>query len=277
MFRSARICVSVCEKDLDALRQTCERAVEWADLIELRLDCLAEIPEQLPELARPVILTLRPAAQGGHRQLTREERRTFWTSMAPQAETVWWDIEGDLVEDLALDWSRVIVSHHDFSAVPNDLEQIYERLARTPAAVLKIAVQANDILDCIRIFNLLDRARNEGRELIAIAMGNAGIATRILGPSRGSLLTYGALEDQHATAPGQVNARKLRSLYHLDTIDEETMICGLVGRPVMHSVSPHIHNAAFISEGVNGVYLPDRKSTRLNSSHMPKSRMPSSA
>ena len=253
---SARICVSVCEKDLDALRQTCERAVEWADLIELRLDCLQEIPETFPELTKPVILTFRPAKQGGHRQLTREERQTFWSSIAPQAKNVWWDIEGDLVHDLAPDWSRVIVSHHDFSGIPNNLEQIYERLARTPAAVLKIAVQANDILDCICIFNLLDRARNDGRDLIAIAMGNAGIATRILGPSRGSFLTYGALDDKSATAPGQVNARKLRSLYHLDTINNETMICGLVGLPVMHSVSPHIHNAAFVSAEVNGVYLP---------------------
>ena len=106
-------------------------------------------------------------------------------------------------------------------------------------------MQANDILDCLPVFQLLDRARSEGREIIAIAMGNAGIATRVLGPSRGSFLTYGALDDESATAPGQVNARKLRSLYHIDTIDDETMICGLVGLPVMHSVSPHIHNAAF--------------------------------
>ena len=34
------------------------------------------------------------------------------------------------------------------------------------------------------------------------------------------------------------------------------MICGLVGMPVVHSVSPHMHNAAFASEGINGVYLP---------------------
>ena len=246
----------MCEKDLDALRATCEQAVEWADLIELRLDCLHELPEKLPQLDSPVILTFRPSEQGGYRNSTREERQRFWSSIAPQAETIWWDVEGDLVHDLTPDWSRVIVSHHDFSGVPNDLEQVYERLARTPAAVLKIAVQANDILDCLRIFNLLDRARNEHRELIAIAMGNAGIATRILGPSRGSFLTYGALDDQGATAPGQVNARNLRSLYHIDTIDSETMICGLVGLPVMHSVSPHIHNAAFVTEKVNGVYLP---------------------
>jgi 3-dehydroquinate dehydratase/shikimate dehydrogenase len=156
----------------------------------------------------------------------------------------------------------VIVSHHDFQGVPDDLEQIYERLTATPARLVKIAVQANDITDCIRVFKLLDRfklhnrAQNEKRELIAIAMGNAGIATRILGPSRGAYLTYGSLEDESATAPGQVNARQLRSVYHVDQISNETMICGLVGMPVMHSVSPHMHNAAFAAERSDGVYLP---------------------
>jgi len=247
----------VCEKDLDALRSACERAVEWADFIELRLDYLdstpAEISELLQGLARPVILTFRPSEQGGHRNLSREERESFWKT-APRGEMVWWDVEDDL--DLSPDCSRVIVSHHDFSGVPNDLQQIYERLADTPARVVKIAVQANDVVDCLPVFQLIDRARREGREVIAIAMGNAGLATRILGPSRGVFLTYGALDDESATAPGQVNAPKLRSLYHLDNIDNETMICGLIGLPVMHSVSPHIHNAAFASEGINGVYLP---------------------
>ena len=249
----------MCEKDRDALRSACERAVEWADLVELRLDCLDGEPEKISELlqdlGRPVILTLRPSEQGGHRKLSREEREAFWKT-APRGESVWWDVEGDLVQDLSPDWSRVIASHHDFSGVPSDLQQIYERLTKTPAHVLKIAVQAHDVVDCIPVFQLLDRARREGREIIAIAMGNAGIATRTLGPSRGAFLTYGALDDESSTAPGQVNAPKLRSLYHIDQIDSETIICGLIGLPVMHSVSPHIHNAAFAAEGINGVYLP---------------------
>ena len=247
----ARICVPVCEKYLAELRSACE----LADWIELRLDCFDKVPDNLEEIKRPLILTFRPSEQGGYRELTREERLRFWSS-APRNESVWWDIEGDLVRDLTPDWSRVILSHHDFSGVPNNLEQIYERLAHTPAAVIKIAVQANDILDCLPVFQLLDRARTEEREIIAIAMGNAGIATRVLGPSRGSFLTYGALDDARTTAPGQVNARKLRSLYHLDTIDDETMICGLVGMPVMHSASSLIHNAAFLDQNLNGVYLP---------------------
>lgn len=255
-----RVCVPVCEKDLVAIRNRCDLAIDWADVIELRLDCLKEIPEDaasvLSNLLRPLILTFRALEQGGYRDSTRAERKEFWISIAPQINSQWWDVEGDLVHELPLDWSRIIISHHDFSGVPKDLDQIYERLASTPAAVVKIAVQASDIVDCLPVFHLLDRAREEGRELIAIAMGNAGIATRILGPSRGSFLTYGALDDDSATAPGQVNARRLRSLYHIDRIDSETMICGLVGLPVMHSVSPHVHNASFESEGINGVYLP---------------------
>ncbi|HET6854703.1 MAG TPA: type I 3-dehydroquinate dehydratase, partial [Pyrinomonadaceae bacterium] len=247
----------MCEKDLDALRSACERATEWADIVELRLDCLEEKPENLlSDISRPVILTFRPSEQGGYRSLTREVRLAFWKTRALSGEGVWWDVEYDVANELSPDWSRTIVSHHDFSGVPDDLDQIYERLAQTPARVLKIAVQANEIVDCIPIFNLIDRARSEGRKIIAIAMGNTGIATRILGPSRGAFLTYGALDDENATAPGQVNARKLRSLYRIDQIDAETMICGLVGLPAMHSVSPHMHNAAFGHEQINGVYLP---------------------
>ena len=136
------------------------------------------------------------------------------------------------------------------------MPEIYERLAATPARVVKIAVHANDISDCIPVFQLIERARTDGRDVIAIAMGNAGLATRILGPSRGAFLTYAALEEESVTAPGQITAQKLRSVYHVDQIDRETMICGLVGLPVMQSVSPHTHNAAFRTAGVNGVYLP---------------------
>jgi len=249
-----RICVPVCEKTIEALESAAIRASEWADVVELRLDCLADLQgfeRVLNRISRPVILTFRPREQGGYRELDQQARQSFWKT-APQPE--WWDIESDLTPET--NWSRIIISHHDFSGVPQDLTQIYERLAATPAAVVKIAVQANDIVDCIPVFQLLDRARREGRDVIAIAMGNAGLATRILGPSRGAFLTYAALAEESATAPGQITAEKIRSVYHVEQIDRDTMICGLVGRPVMHSVSPHMHNAAFRTAGINGVYLP---------------------
>ena len=271
--------------------EACARARVVGDIVELRLDCVeaenwaigtSQFEALIRDQSCPLILTFRPSEQGGHRVLSRAEREAFWKGDWSPFRTALADIESDLVVDeryasyeesfgnrqesfvsreesfvnLAFDWSRVIVSHHDFEGVPADLEQLYERLAATSAHVVKIAVQANDITDCIRIFHVLDRARNEQRNLIAIAMGDAGVATRILGPARGSFLTYGSLADESATAPGQVNARQLRSVYHIDDINDATMICGLVGLPVMHSVSPHMHNAGFAAEGVNGVYLP---------------------
>ena len=251
---SAKICVPVCQTDLSAVR-----TVEYADLIELRLDCLesdpANLPESLQNISGPVILTYRPSEQGGHRHLTREARLKFWQT-APRGERIWWDIEGDIADELSPDWSRVIVSHHDFNSVPDDLNDIYQRLAATPAHVIKIAFQAHDITDCIPAFDQLDRARREGREIIPIAMGNAGIATRVLGPSRGAFLTYGSLDDESATAPGQVTARNLRALYHIDEFDHDTLVCGVIGLPVMHSMSPRFHNGWFAEQRLNGVYLP---------------------
>jgi 3-dehydroquinate dehydratase/shikimate dehydrogenase len=249
----------VCAKSISELEEACARASEFADIIELRLDCFESnqfsgLERSIRKLSLPSILTFRPAEQGGYRVLGRPEREAFWRGdWSPVALR---DVELDLVDSLTCDWSRVIVSHHDFTGTPDNLEQLYERMAATPARIVKIAVRANDITDCIRVFHLLNRASNEQRELIAIAMGDAGIATRVLGPSRGAYLTYASLEDESATAPGQVNARQLRSVYRIDSIDQDTMICGLVGLPVMHSVSPHMHNAAFAAEGVNGVYLP---------------------
>ena len=120
-----RVCVPVCEKDLGALRNGCELATEWADVIELRLDCLEEPPKELAnDFSRPVILTFRPTEQGGHRDSTYAERKAFWTSPAPQIQSAYWDVEADLVAELSLNWPRIIVSHHDFSGVPDDLEQI---------------------------------------------------------------------------------------------------------------------------------------------------------
>ena len=140
--------------------------------------------------------------------------------------------------------------------MPADLDALYERMARTPARIFKLAVSAHDATDCLALFQLLARARREGRELIAVAMGAAGLWTRILAPARGAFLTYGALADEQATAPGQIAATDLRDLYRVSALDEQTEVLGLVGAPVAHSRSPHIHNAALAARGLNAVYIP---------------------
>jgi 3-dehydroquinate dehydratase/shikimate dehydrogenase len=267
-----RICISVCEPTVAELERAIAAASKVCNLIEVRLDCLEPleletnaslITKLLEKSACESILTFRPSEQGGQRQLSDETRHAFWSS-AIFSES-FFDVELDLTErhistegspPLPIDWSRTICSHHDFTGVPAKLDQIYDRMARTPARVLKIAVQANDATDCLPVFHLLARARTEGREMIAIAMGTAGLATRILGPSRGAFLTYACLENSEPIAPGQISARELGEVYRLDKIDHQTQIFGLIGLPVSHSVSPLMHNAAFAAMGTNAVYIP---------------------
>lgn len=38
-------------------------------------------------------------------------------------------------------------------------------------------------------------------------------------------------------------------------IDADTGLCGVIGHPVGHSLSPHLHNAAFAAAGLNFIYL----------------------
>jgi 3-dehydroquinate dehydratase/shikimate dehydrogenase len=273
---AAKICVPVCVPRTGDLPEAIARAAEVADVIELRLDYLMEselsnAAHEIRELIesrqpRPVILTLRPAEFGGARPIQAEDRLFFRIHNSLLASDATrrdlWDLELDLALVVQkndwghIDWPRTICSYHDFVGSPSDLEQIYERMAATPARILKISVQADDATDCLPIFQLLERARSEKREMIAIAMGPAGIMTRILGPSRGSFLTYGSLDSESATAPGQLTARELREVYRIDRIDRQTEVIGIMGKPVGHSLSPHIHNAAFAAAGLNAVYLP---------------------
>jgi len=270
----ARICVPVCVQRASELAEAIKRASEVAGIVELRLDCLEDdereavlplLRDHLNRDGTPMLITFRPAAQGGHAATDSGARRNFWVSLNRISRGALMDLELDLARSVAsdglaressIDWGLVICSHHDFVGVPSDLDEIYKRMAATPARILKIAVQADDATDCLPVFHLLERAQSEGRDLIAIAMGQAGIMTRILGPSRGSFLTYGSIDDESATAPGQLTARELREVYRIDKIDQHTEIIGLVGKPVHHSLSPKIHNAAFATAGVNAVYLP---------------------
>ncbi|HJU56288.1 MAG TPA: type I 3-dehydroquinate dehydratase, partial [Pyrinomonadaceae bacterium] len=274
---TARVCVPVCEGRAVDLRGAVERAGRVADIVELRLDylqgdelfkALRNLPSLITASARPIIVTLRPVGQGGRREMDNLTRLIFWVEhfLYGKPHVDFADIELDLAlifrerereEDRELlNWGRVICSHHDFGGVPRDLEKIYEQMAATPARILKLAVNAADATDCISVFRLLERARSEGRDFIAVAMGSHGLVTRILGPARGGFLTYGSLDEMHASAPGQLGAVELRELYRVDELDQQTEITGLVGSPVAHSLSPHMHNAAFAAAGMNAVYVP---------------------
>jgi 3-dehydroquinate dehydratase/shikimate dehydrogenase len=264
------ICVPVTQAGAEQFLAAIGRAAVEADAIELRFDLLDEgelgrvldeLPGVIEGLDAKIIFTFRPGEQGGGRDLTLTERRRFWAELSPElrARLDYADFEFDLVESYAgeippVAWERVICSEHDFLHTPQDLGAIYDRLSATPARVVKIATMAERITDCTRLFEVIDRAGD--RPVIALGMGMAGMATRVLGPGRGALLTFAALECGAESAPGQPTLEQMRDLYRAGELSRESEIYGVIGYPVGHSRSPLIHNSAFRAAGRDAVYLP---------------------
>ncbi len=85
-----RICIPICEKTIESAREKIMRASTQTDMIELRLDCLlpdelervGELEALLRELSLSVIVTLRPAGQGGHSRTRLCHTQSFLVFMA---------------------------------------------------------------------------------------------------------------------------------------------------------------------------------------------------
>jgi len=257
---NGRICIAICAATADALREQFRRAEPLADLIEVRFDCLA--PEQLSSaisalrqanITKPLIATYRSPEQGGNRNITRYDRLEFWRALDSFFDYA--DIELDITNDVDLQ-PKAIASYHDFASVPANIDEIYRELAASGAAVIKIAATAHDICDAIPFWKLLERSRADNRQVIPIAMGEAGKWTRILGLAHGAFLTYASLDTGKETAGGQLTAEDLLNVYRVKELDRETRVYGVIGDPVSFSLSPFMHNAAFANAGLNAVFLP---------------------
>ena len=269
-MNNGRICVSVCAETADELIEQIKSAEDLADVIEIRFDCLdksefdcfdlKKLDSTLSKIlnedySKPLLSTFRPKEQGGKYSITYKERINFWNM---GYDSVWADLEEDVFEN-SLYWLYypTILSHHDFTGVPDNLDKIYQKIKKTECAdVIKIAVQTNHITDTIAVWELLEKAKSENKQIIPVAMGEAGKWMRILGLAYGAFMTYASLEAGNETAPGQVTAKDLIETYRVKELNEQTEIYGIVGNPVSQSLSPFMHNAAFKFHNLNAVYIP---------------------
>jgi 3-dehydroquinate dehydratase / shikimate dehydrogenase len=182
---------------------------------------------------------LRKAAEAGC-QLIDVEFQTASRLKAPQIEKL-------------RSKGALILSFHDFRGTEK-LDQTLAKMSAYPADFYKIAGTARTLYDNISLMNFLEEHRDR-HSLVGLCMGEQGIISRVLGVRAGSVFTFGALNAEDKTAPGQVTAQDLRSTYRIDQVDAATRVYGVVGDPIAHSLSPAIMNAALRRENVNGVFL----------------------
>lgn len=257
-----------------ALAEATRASDAGADMVEYRLD---EVPGDLDgvlglveQSPLPCIATCRPVWEGGKFDGDESVRRALFEALAgADRPPTYLDVElrayqeheamrrtvDGIVERAGEGGSpRIILSSHDFKGRPTDLLRRVAAMNQIDATrVVKLAWRARSLRDNLEAFELL---ATRGKPTIALCMGEFGLPSRVLAKKFGGLLTFAALDQDKATAPGQPTVAELKNLYRWDALDSQTRVYGVIGYPVGHSMSPAIHNAAFDAESINAVYIP---------------------
>jgi len=174
------------------------------------------------------LLTLRRLDHGG-RFSGEEQARVDFYLRAMEAGCNIVDVEWDSESGEALIRQGVptILSYHNFESTPDDevLEKLTrDMLAKNPTAI-KVVPTAQSFDDGLRMLHWVADA-GDGPARIGFAMGELGGFTRLLTINFGGAITYGSFGD--ACAPGQFSINDMKSLYRVESIQDDTVIVGLI-------------------------------------------------
>ena len=274
--RAGKVCVALQGRTVGELLDRAKAAIVESQFLEFRFDSLPSLKQPREVLAplaeflashRDVaaIATCRRKAHGGSFAGSLSDEMVFLAAAA-EAGFALIDLEIESAEEsspAALEVLRevldqtgtaLLISFHDFQGA-TDPESVFDRIQRFEPDYIKIVNTAHALSDNLALLNWL-KQRSGDAQVVGIAMGESGIASRILSLRSGSAFTFAAAPDGAETAPGQMTARTLKELYRVDQLDQATRIYGVAGNPVSHSLSPLMQNSAFRRERVNAVYLP---------------------
>jgi 3-dehydroquinate dehydratase/shikimate dehydrogenase len=266
-LRLPRVCVAVASSDPAELVEKAEALVRDNSFLEFRLDYVSKPLQALPKLKyfienHPgivIIATCRRAVNGGKfRGSIASQLEVLAKASALGCQLV--DIEFQTAQQCKpaqlqklRSRSSLILSFHDFRGTKK-LHETLEKMRAYPADFYKVVSSAQTLSDNVSMIQFLGREADK-HSLVGVCMGEQGIISRVLGVRAGSVFTFAAVSPGEETAPGQVTAQELRSVYRIESVDVATRVYGVVGDPISHSLSPAIMNAAFRRENVNAVFL----------------------
>ena len=248
-----KLCLTLAEDSLSALQEKVDFFDGRAELIETRLDFLdhPELPRLPQSRSSRYIATCRPGREGGNFQGSEEERIGILRK-AVSSGYDWIDVEYDV--DLPFEMpstTRVIRSRHVFGEFPKDLSREFQCLVGR-GDVAKLAV---NIFSTQQLTELLSWTVNQGDDSasrIVIGMGVLGQPSRYLGAALGSPWTYVCESGGMEVAPGQLSLDEAKGV-HLK--GKTTPLYGVIGNPVAHSLSPHLHNRLLHHYECSGAYI----------------------
>jgi 3-dehydroquinate dehydratase type I len=226
-----KICVPITEANVKDAVEAMKKAKELgADLVEVRMDYLGGTPDEaaIGELMEavdiPKIATLRPKSQGGFYEGSESNRiNALQTAMSFGAAYIDLEVSTDvgwryeIGKACKSNGSKLIVSFHDFKGTPkrDDLIDMIKNEFAAGAQIAKIATTPQSFDDVMTVMSVISLFKTQGRDVIGVAMGKLGAASRLLAGPAGSYLTYASLSDGKESAEGQIPIEDMKKILKL--------------------------------------------------------------
>lgn len=226
-----KICVPVVAKtaeeivkDAYSFRNLPVDIVEWradwydevSDISKV-LETAEKIHQVLAEI--PLLFTFRTEKEGGEKSLKTEDYIAINKAVIESGFVDLLDVElftGDEAVEQIIDHAhrnqvKVIVSSHDFKRTPpkEELLKRLQKMQELGADIPKIAVMPQikeDVLTLLAVTLEMSQKYAKG-PIITMSMAGMGAASRLVGETFGSAVTYGTAGK--SSAPGQVDVEKL--------------------------------------------------------------------
>jgi 3-dehydroquinate dehydratase / shikimate dehydrogenase len=272
--RVGRVCVALRGSTVSELLDRAEAAMAETQFLEFRLDSVEKPAEAVAPVAEflsrhkdiAAIATCRRKEFGGSFGGTLAEELAILGNAAEAGFAIV-DLEIESAEEcpaaqlekLRETEAALLISFHDFQH-SIDPELAFARIQSFEPDYVKIVSTAHSLTDSLKLLRWITE-RSGDAQVVGIAMGEAGIVSRVLSLRAGSAFTFASAPDGAETAPGQMTARTLKHLYRIEQLDQATRIYGVAGNPIAHSLSPLMQNSAFRRERINSVYLPLKTET----------------
>lgn len=230
------VCVPVTEQeDEDILQKIAELVKENVRMIEWRVDWFRYVDDEdavsaLLQKIRPLVketvflFTFRSRKQGGNSGIA-EKKILKLNEIAAKSQAV------DLIDLEFFEATfplkeirrfqkmgvRIIASHHDFDGTPAEgiMKMLLTKMKEGNADIVKLAVMPQNTEDVLRLLTITSDMKKSfpGLPVVTMAMGTAGMVSRISGETFGSCITFGSAGK--TSAPGQMDHKELEIILDL--------------------------------------------------------------
>ncbi len=251
------ICISVTPESRQLAKVDIYNAANQCDLVEVCLDRLHKEPDVKDIISgckKPVLISCRPVAEGGHFDGTEEERLALMRQ-AILAGPDYIELDPKSAQKIPrFGKTQRVVSFASMTRPLNDVEEAFEEATRCQADIIKFTWPTETLESAWPLLAVVSQKRM--LPVVGLGLGRCGLTFSLLGRKYGSPWIYAALERGMEAFPGQPTVGELDDVYRWRQVDSKTRFIGVVGGGVIELAISKILNAAFDLSGMNTRCLP---------------------